>query len=154
MSELLDSTVKKVTVHDGFTNLQDRIRHFFIDGLIVLTLSLFIQKIVELGIGFESHERHSNTLVLIRLMTYMLYYSLMEYFLGYTLGKWLNKTRVVSINENKPTFGQILIRTITRLIPIGFLTIFSPYTAFLHDLLSQTRTMRIKKKKVLRVNEI
>jgi len=154
MLDLLDSTVKKATVNDGFCNMQDRIRHFFIDGLIVLIVSALIHALIEKAFVFHSGNSYNLTIILIRLGVYSLYYTLMEYFIGYTLGKLINKTRVVSLNNEKPTFSAISIRTITRLIPIGFVMIATPYRAFLHDILSKTRTMRIKKKNVIRVNEI
>jgi uncharacterized RDD family membrane protein YckC len=155
LSDLLDSTVKKENVHDGFSNLQDRIRHIFIDGLIVLIVSALIRSLVEMGNFFETREIFKLAVIGIMLTTYSLYYSLLEFYFGFTIGKLLNKTRVVSLNtKGKPNFSQVLIRTLTRLIPIGFVTIVTPYRATVHDLFSKTRTIRIKKKYVIKVNEI
>lgn len=154
MTDLLDSTIKKVTVHDGFSNLPDRIRHIFVDGLILTQLSTLIQTTVGIRDIFPSYLSRAKTELLLLFSVYLLYYLLMEYFFGFTLGKWLNKTRVVSISQHKPTFRQILIRTISRLIPIGFVTLFTPYKAFLHDILSETRVMRIRKKNQVHVNDI
>lgn len=154
MTDLLDSTIKKVTIHDGFSNLPDRLRHIFVDGLILTLLSILIQTTVGIRDIFPYYLSRATTELLLLFSVYFLYYLLMEYFFGFTFGKWLNKTRVVSINHLKPSFRQILLRTISRPIPIGFLTLFTPYRAFIHDILSETRVMRIRKKNQVHVNDI
>lgn len=147
MTQLLDSTIKKKTIDDGFSNIQDRIRHFFIDGLIVMITSALILALLDI-IFIEIRETNRLALGIIILIVYTIYYTSLEYFFGFTIGKFFNKTRVVTQDrEDKPTFSQILIRTITRTIPIGFVTIATPYKGALHDVLSKTITIRIKRKK-------
>ena len=41
----------------------------------------------------------------------------MEHLLGATVGKWVTGTRVVDERGGRPTFGQIVGRTVCRLIP-------------------------------------
>ncbi len=54
-----------------------------------------------------------------------LYYFIGENFLkGKTLGKFATKTSVRNISGGKPTAKKILIRSLTRLIPLEFITIF------------------------------
>ncbi|MDG1333595.1 MAG: RDD family protein [Crocinitomicaceae bacterium] len=153
MTDLLDSTIKKKTVHDGFSNIQDRVRHLFIDGLIVMISSALILALLDI-LFLEIRDTNRLALSIIVLIVYMIYYSTFEFYVGFTIGKLLNKTRVINIDDSKPTFQQILIRTLTRLIPFGFITILTPYKGALHDLFSKTRTIRIKKKKFVEVNEI
>lgn len=154
MSDLLDSTIKKKTVQDGFTNIQDRIRHLLIDGLIVMIISALIRTLVEITHLLTQEEIRMVGATAITLSVYILYYTTLEFYFGFTIGKLLNKTRVINLDESKPRFVQIVIRTLTRPIPIGFVTIATPYKAALNDLFSKTRTIRIKKKKFVEVNEV
>jgi uncharacterized RDD family membrane protein YckC len=154
MSDLLDSTVRKRTVQDGFANLMDRVRHFYVDGLIILIPSFVVLTFIRKPIYFRTQGNDNFYLLLIIVAIYILYYVLLEYFVGFTIGKFLNKTRIISLDETKPSFSQIVVRTFTRLIPFGILTVLSPYQAAVHDLFSKTRVIRIKKKFVVEVNEI
>lgn len=153
MNDLLDSSVKKKTVQDGFATIQDRVRHFYIDGLIVLITSVNVLLSLPDGRHSESLKLDNFTFTTILLIVYFLYYTLLEYFFGFTLGKLINKTRVVNLDSSKPSFIQILIRTSARLIPFGFITNLSPYGAALHDLFSKTRTIRFKKKYVVELDD-
>src|SRR5262245_45459412 len=49
------------------------------------------------------------------------YYILAEYFFQRTLGKLLTRTKVVTKTGDKPTFGQIVGRTLSRSIPFEYL---------------------------------
>jgi len=54
-----------------------------------------------------------------------LYYFIGEFFLkGKTLGKFATKTRVRKTSGEKPSKENILIRSLTRLIPFEFISIF------------------------------
>ena len=154
MTDLLDSSIRKKIVHDGFANFMDRVRHFYIDGIIVLIVAFTIRSLVLDRSYFNSGEKDQNIAIAITFLIYALYYTLLEYFVGFTLGKLLNKTRIISLEGTKPSFFQIILRTISRLIPFGFMALLTPYQAALHDLLSKTRMVRIKKKYVVDVNEL
>ena len=74
------------------------------------------------------------------LAMFFLYYVSLESLTGRTLGKFLTRTRVVSATGHPPTFGQVMMRTVLRLIP------FEPFTFFargpgLHDRGSRTRVV-------------
>ena len=77
------------------------------------------------------------------ILLYYLYYFILELTIGQTIGKIVTKTRVVNIDNNgKPNFTRILIRTISRLIPIDFLSyLFS--SNGIHDILSKTELKKI-----------
>ena len=73
----------------------------------------------------------------------VLYYILFEYFLGKTPAKFLTGTRVVSRDGGKPSFAAILIRSLSRMIPLNqfSLLIFDrPW----HDSLSKTKVVNNK----------
>lgn len=77
------------------------------------------------------------------ILLYYLYYFILELTLGQTIGKMITKTKVVNTeNKEKPNFTRILTRTISRLIPIDFLTyLFS--SNGIHDILSKTELKKI-----------
>ena len=78
------------------------------------------------------------------ILFYYLYYFTFEFFGGQTIGKTITKTKVVSIkNGVKPSVLKILIRTLSRLIPIDFIFyLFQPNG--IHDLLSKTELKRVQ----------
>lgn len=152
MTELLDSSVRKTTVNDGPSNLMDRIRHFYIDGFLVFFVSITLLLSLTTARFRLSGENDNLLTLLILFIVYAMYYTSLEFLFGFTIGKFLNKTRLMSQNELKPTIKQVLIRTFTRLIPFGFLTMLTPYNAPLHDLLSKTNVVRRKKKYVVEID--
>ena len=72
------------------------------------------------------------------ILLYYLYYFIFELTNGQTIGKMITKTRVVNIGSGKkPNFLRILIRTVSRLIPIDFLSYLFSVNG-IHDILSKT----------------
>lgn len=72
------------------------------------------------------------------------YYFIAECFLkGRTLGKFATRTRVRKISGGKPSMKNILIRSLIRLIPFEFITIFFEIKKkeSWHDRLSNTIVM-------------
>jgi len=74
------------------------------------------------------------------------YYPFFETVYGKTPGKWFTNTRVVTDDEEKPTFRHVLVRTLVRFIP------FEPFSFFFrirgwHDVWSGTRVVRDRKRK-------
>ncbi len=75
----------------------------------------------------------------IGILIYFLYYFMSEFFFGQTIGKWISKTRVVSITDNsKFYFWQILARTIMRFVPLDIISYIFTDRGF-HDLVSLTK---------------
>lgn len=70
------------------------------------------------------------------------YFILMEYYLGKTLGKYITGTSVISIDGNRPTIGQIVGRTFSRLVPFEALSFLGENGW--HDSWSDTRVINTK----------
>lgn len=74
-----------------------------------------------------------------------LYYLIFEAIWKRTPGKWLSLSKVVSKEGNKPSFGQIIIRSFFRVI--GVVIIDSIFLSFLnqtlHDYVSGTEVVEI-----------
>lgn len=77
------------------------------------------------------------------ILLYYLYYFILELTIGQTIGKMITKTKVVNTdNREKPNSTRIFTRTISRLIPIDFLSyLFS--SNGIHDILSKTELKKI-----------
>jgi uncharacterized RDD family membrane protein YckC len=97
-----------------------------------VVFSLFLKKYVE-----------REDLKYFMILLYYLYYFIFEFTTGQTIGKMITKTRVINIKSGKkPGFLRILIRTVSRLIPIDFLSyLFS--SNGIHDILSKTELKRV-----------
>jgi uncharacterized RDD family membrane protein YckC len=67
-----------------------------------------------------------------------LYYGLTEMYFSRTFAKYFTKTIVVTKNGFRPKAHMILIRTLTRFIPLEALTFLSSNIRGLHDLFSNT----------------
>lgn len=72
---------------------------------------------------------------------FFLYYTLLEGTKGKSLGKLITKTRVLSIEGERITYGKAFVRTLIRFLPFEFISGFSGTTMW-HD--QWTYTMLIK----------
>lgn len=97
--------------------------------------------------ALDSLEQDTNTMrdYAIGIISMLGYYVLMEGFFGFTLGKLITGTRVVNAQGGKPTWGQIIGRSLARLIP------FEPFSLLFsiddqrrgwHDSLPKTWVVR------------
>ena len=113
-----------------------RLYNFLIDSIIffiiVLVFSILLKKYIE-----------RQNLKYLMILLYYLYYFILELTIGQTIGKMITKTKVVNTNnKEKPNFTRIFTRTISRLIPIDFLSyLFS--SNGIHDILSKTELKKI-----------
>ena len=108
-----------------------RLYNFLIDSavffVVVIIFSILLKDYVA-----QEHLKY------IMIPMYYLYYFIMEWTTGQTIGKMITKSKVVtSKTDEKPTLSSILIRTLCRLIPVDFFTyLFIPMG--IHDRVSKT----------------
>jgi len=113
-----------------------RLYNFLIDSIIFFIIVFVFSKLLK-----EYVERQNLKYLMILL--YYLYYFILELTIGQTIGKMATKTRVVNIdNSENPNFTRIFIRTISRLIPIDFLS-YLFLSNGIHDFLSKTELKKI-----------
>ncbi len=73
-------------------------------------------------------------------LLYISYYTLFEFFLGKTPGKFMTRTRVVGLQGERPDFRTVLWRSLCRLIPFeGFVYLYEKN--IWHDTLSKTQVV-------------
>ncbi len=131
-------------IFDGFSNKWDRMRHFVIDGGLIVSSSMLIHYQVYKKNFSLSEDWDFPIGLSILILIYLSYYFVFEIKTGRTLGKIVNKTLVVTEESEKPSWFHILIRTVLR-IPFVFIR-SEILQAHLHDVFSKTRVIRIKKR--------
>jgi len=141
-------------IENNKANLWVRFAHLFIDRLCVLfffflfgvfSSSMYKLFEIEFFIDLLSPLARMSRLedILFTSLMYYIYLVCMEYFTkGRTIGKYITGTKVMSLDGNKPTFQDYLIRNIIRFVP------FEPFSFFgnngWHDSWSNTRVIKIK----------
>jgi uncharacterized RDD family membrane protein YckC len=82
-------------------------------------------------------ERFGSYLVVV-----FFYYGFSEIYFSRTFAKYFTKTIVVTKDGLRPKSHKILIRTLSRFIPLEGLTFLSPNIRGLHDLFSNTYVVK------------
>lgn len=74
----------------------------------------------------------------------VIYYTLIEFVTGgRSLGKVITKTKVITIDGDKPNFKTFLIRALCRFIPLELFSFLGSTDSGWHDSISRTRVVRI-----------
>lgn len=74
----------------------------------------------------------------------ILYYMITEGLSGRSLGKLITKTKVINMENEKPSFINILGRTMCRFIPFEAFSFLGDGKGW-HDSISKTRVVKIKR---------
>lgn len=75
------------------------------------------------------------------LIIYFAYYMILEGVFSTTIGKLITKTKVVTVDGEKPTMNNIAQRTLCRLIPFNAFSFLFNDAVGWHDSLSNTRVV-------------
>jgi len=132
---------KKIDLN--FVSSLTRLLNFLVDSLIIFLLAIILSIIPGIfKTNYTIPQVEFITCCLI-FVSFMLYYVILEFKYQKTVGKYITKTKVVMGNGNIPTFRDILIRTIFRLIPLDRLSYVFTTNGF-HDFLSNTTVKKDK----------
>lgn len=83
-----------------------------------------------------------NAEYLIFYIIMFLYYLIFETITGQTLGKMITETKVITKDGTRPTFVNIRIRTLSRIIPFDALSYLFGSELGMHDLFSSTKLLK------------
>ena len=138
----LNESVPELSIEVG---LGKRFLNFIIDLVFVRILSVIAAIPIALVIFSLAPDRPRRELFIILdyllwLGTYLLYYLMMESTFQRTVAKWVTGTKVVSAEGGKPSFRQILIRTVVRIVPFDGLS-FAIADRGWHDSWSGTKVI-------------
>jgi len=75
----------------------------------------------------------------------LIYFITIETFTGRSIGKFITNTKVVLYDGEKPTFNEILVRSLCRMIPFEAFSFFGEDGKGWHDSISKTYVVDIKK---------
>jgi RDD family. len=113
-----------------------RLSNFVVDTLIYIVLIFIFLEVVPGSVGIAN-------IKWVSILVYFLYYFVLEYFGGRTIGKMITKSKVVNLEAGKDVrLGQVLIRTIMRCIPVDILSYLFTSNGF-HDRISKTLTIKV-----------
>ena len=116
----------------------ERFVNFLLDTFFLNAIARFhILCFIEI---FKLDEKEQLTIILtniIWLILFFLYYYLSELYTSKTPAKYITHTKVVSINNDRPSHKSILVRTLSRFIPFDILSFLSTNLGW-HDSLSET----------------
>jgi uncharacterized RDD family membrane protein YckC len=128
---------------------EKRMFNWIIDSIIVFIISLGFSLLAIFLLQIFDFKKIMSYENVIFPAVYFLYYFIFESLFKRTIGKLLTKTKVVHLNDisQRVTIGQILLRSVIRLIPIEFLSYFSEDPVGWHDNASNTIVINIKELK-------
>jgi uncharacterized RDD family membrane protein YckC len=127
-----------------------RLANYLID-VILFYIVIFVVSFV-MGIMFASSVTADNAegafgmmglVYLVFFAVFFAYYILLEGGKGKTLGKMITKTKVVSEDGSSMTYSKAFIRTLCRLVPFEFISVFIGPKMW-HDQWSKTMVVKDK----------
>lgn len=110
---------------------------YLIDTIVFYAISMVIGFIMGIMMGGVSASIYIAIYV-----TLFLYYIALEASSGKTVGKMVMRTRVVTVSGGKPSVGQCFIRTISRLVPLEFISVWIEDSVMWHDQWASTRVIK------------
>lgn len=139
-NNLYTKLADKKTLETNTVSVWKRAAHFIVDTLAFIIIGLLLGMII--GIFFDATPTSDLGFLgyLYLFMVYFTYYTFMESKFQKTIGKFITKTKVVTLNGSRPTSADITRRTLCRLIPFDRISFLFTPNGF-HDKLSDTRVI-------------
>jgi uncharacterized RDD family membrane protein YckC len=119
-----------------------RLRNFICDSLVVVPLAI--------GIGIAASKipgiaaTYAEWATIINWGIYFTYYFLFEALFGRTPGKFLTGTKVVNVNGARLTLSQLVVRSLSRLIPFEGFSFLGAEPEGWHDTLSRSFVVKAR----------
>ena len=118
-----------------------RFANYLLD-IIFFYIFAFIFGIILAFIGLGDLIEDANDLLL-GIIIVLLYYVPLESIFGRTIAKFITRTKVVTVSGDKPSFGNILGRTLCRFIPFEAFSFLGGEAVGWHDSISKTRVIDV-----------
>ncbi|MBQ0768866.1 MAG: RDD family protein [Bizionia sp.] len=134
-------STQKQNVDTNAAGSRIRFLNFIIDSIVWLILAFLLSFIIEILIQPTSQSMITFYGYLLIFGTYLAYYAVMEIQFQKTVGKFITKTKVVTIHGEQPKNGEIITRTFCRLIPFDRISFVFTTNGF-HDRLSHTKVVK------------
>ncbi|MDR2148670.1 MAG: RDD family protein [Tannerella sp.] len=133
--------IEKVKQTDNSTvSSWTRLIHFLLDSVVWIIIAFILTFISTFSLNaWDGLQLLAGFVIL--LAVYLGYHYVMELRFQKTVAKFVTKTKVVTNNGNRPGKGDILMRTLGRLIPFDQISFLFIRNGF-HDMISGTRVIR------------
>ena len=125
-----------------------RFVNLLVDSAVIIFILLVVFNILDMYVFMADPDPYGQAdpyidfvSELIPFIVFFLYYIVMEISYQKTLGKFLTKTKVVSENDTRASYGEIIFRTVCRLIPFDWISFFFKEQGF-HDNFSKTKVVK------------
>ena len=147
MDDILDSIGSDEKEYEVATKGQ-RFANYLIDIIIayaiIFGLSLLYYSMNPELIYVEETDAGLNIMErLIGAFVIAIYYTIIEFSLGgKTIGKYITKTRTVTLNNEKPDFQTILGRSFSRIVPFEAFSFLGSQPDGWHDRWSKTKVIK------------
>lgn len=132
---------------NGVMEPASRWRRFFnwVVDYVGVQLAFFIFEVVAILIKGQAAVEHVSRVerFFAALALTLVYYLTLESLTGRTLGKLVTGTRVVDETGEHPSFTKIAGRTLARLIPFEWLSLFEEERRMWHDSMPGTHVIRV-----------
>ena len=141
-----DATITPETFSDQpVASSNRRFLNYVIDHLALYVLLIILGAAI--GIIFEDRgiawlEQAPD--ILIGILASLIYYTFFESIFGWTPGKLITGTRVVSISGSKMTLGQALGRSLCRFLPFEAFSFLVKHPIGWHDTIPKTKVVSIR----------
>jgi len=132
-------------------SLGQRFLNHIIDIVVFYIISILVILMISSFVGTDWIIKEGDVVnklnqYFILISIYTIYYSVMEYKFGKTIGKFITKTKVVTEHSLPPTYNTCFLRSIVRIIPFEPISILFDQTQAWHD--RWTKTYVVKDPKV------
>ena len=121
-----------------------RLANHIIDSVAALSICIGIMVLLAIS-GWMSFLERSWLIWIVLVFEVLVYYTLMEFLLGQTIGKMFTRTKVVKENGDSISFGDAWKRTWRRMFGSGFELnkVIDANNVTRHDELTGTRVIRL-----------
>lgn len=137
--EIENQVIKKI--ENNTVGSRIRFLNFTIDFIVVFILYFIVEPAFEGFLPLTSRAELSIFRISFLIFFISLYYIPFEYKTQKTLGKIITKTKVVTLEGNKPELMDIVSRTFCRLIPFDRFSFLYSRNGF-HDAISRTKVIK------------
>jgi uncharacterized RDD family membrane protein YckC len=118
-----------------------RLLHYLIDTIAFVLVAMVLSFVLDLFYKTNNPAVLNLVIIFLLIISVFSYYIIMENKYQKTLGKYLTKTKVVTTEGLRPEAGDIVRRTLCRLIPLDNISYLFTRNGF-HDRLSNTTVVK------------
>lgn len=128
---------EKTIIKNNTVSIGIRFLNFLIDS--------FVWLVIVFALTFPLNAHNSSHRIIgyfIIIVSYFLYYTIFEIKYQRTLGKVITKTKVVAYSEDTPSNIDIIVRSISRFIPLDHFSFLFTRNG-IHDMFSKTKVIKV-----------